>query len=104
MKNNFETLSPKNKILVLREMKSAIHAGIRKMLLRKTYDHFKRCLHSALVFDPADIWNQLADTSRDHYNHSLKFVEIIDNMIEVELAANTERLDKYEPNTSANLG
>jgi hypothetical protein len=97
-------LSPEHKITILKEMKSAIHAGIRKMILRRTYDHFKRCLHSAMEFEPEDIWDRLEDTSRDHYNHSLEYVEKIEGMIDIEQAKITERVDGHEPNTAPNLG
>jgi hypothetical protein len=65
-------------------MKEAIHSGIRKLLKKKTYDYFKRILHNGETFDPSVVWNALPDQSRDHFNHSLETMQIIDRMIEVE--------------------
>lgn len=85
-KDTFDTLKPEDRLFVLICMKEAIHSGLKKLLVQKTYLHFKNCLHSDQEFDPADIWNALPKESRDHFNHSFEYLQTIVHGINNEMA------------------
>ncbi len=82
MKDNFNSLKPADRLIVLNAMKKGLHAGIRKQLVARSYSRLKICLHNDEEFSPADIWDKMPDRTRDHFNHTAKYVAKIDDLIE----------------------
>jgi hypothetical protein len=84
-KNTWDELKPQDRLFILICMKESIHVGIKKLLINKTYQHFKYCLNNDKEFNPSDVWDILPDQSRDHFNHSFDYMQTISDSINREM-------------------
>jgi hypothetical protein len=81
LENNYNSLSYSNRRLVLQWIRESINDGIERNIKQRSYRHFVHCLNTGQDFNPADIWNNLPDYCRDHFNHSRIFIEKIDKLL-----------------------